>query len=103
MDRGDYTIRVSRADGVDAQNRNTYNYAVQLTQGDTYTQDYTVTERAYDPSSNNPLGVGAYDDNSPGAILSGAMSDAYNFISQLGPIGQTGTSKLLGFIYTTSV
>jgi hypothetical protein len=103
MDRGDYTIRVTRADGVDAQSKNTYNYAIQLTQGDKYTQDYTVTEQAYDPSSNNPLGVGAYDDNSPAAILSGSMSDAYNFISQLGPIGQTGTSKLLGFIYTTSV
>lgn len=102
MARGDYTIRVTRADGVDPQNNNSYNYAIQLTQGDTYTQDYSVTEQAYDPSSNNPTGVGAYDDNSPTSILSGSLTDSYNFISQLGAIGQTGTSKLLGFIYTTS-
>jgi hypothetical protein len=103
MARGDYTIRVTRADGVDQQSKNTYNYAIQLTQGDTYKQDYTVTEQAYDPSSNNPTGIGAYDNNSPAAILSGSLSDAYSFISQLGPIGQTGTSKLLGFIYTSSI
>jgi hypothetical protein len=103
MAGGSYTIRVTRADGVDQQNKNTYNYAIQLTQGDTYKQDYTVTEQAYDPSSANPTGLGAYDDNSPGAILSGSLSDAYSFISQLGPIGQTGTSKLLGYIYTTSI
>jgi hypothetical protein len=102
LDRGDYTIRMSRADGVDPQSKNSYNYAVQLTQGDSYKQDYTVTEQAYDPSSANPLGVGAYDENSPASILSGSMSDAYSFISQLGPVGQTGTSKLLGFIYSTS-
>jgi len=100
--RGDYTIRVSRADGVDTSKKNTYNYAVQLTQGNKYTQDYTVTEKGYDPSSNNPTGVGTFDNNSPGAILGGALSDAYSFVSTLGPIGQTGTSKLLGFIYTTS-
>jgi hypothetical protein len=62
-----------------------------------------VTEQAYDPNSGNPLGVGAYDANSPASILGGSLTDAYNFISQLGPVGQTGTSKLLGFIYTSSI
>jgi hypothetical protein len=100
--RGDYTIRVSRAAGVDTPEKNNYNYAIQLTQGTKFSQDYTVTEKAYDPNSNNPTGIGAYDNNSPGALLGGALSDAYSFVSQLGPIGQTGTSKLLGFIYTTS-
>ena len=103
LDRGDYTIRVTRATGVDPQKKNSYNYAVQLSQGTTFKQDYTVTEKAYDPNSGNPLGVGAYDANSPASILGGALTDSYNFISQLGAIGQTGTSKLLGFIYTTSV
>jgi len=101
--RGDYTIRVSRADGVDAQAKNRYNYAIQLSQGNTYKQDYTVTEQAYDPSSNNPLGVGGLDDNSQASILGGSLTDSYNFISQLGPIGQAGTSKLLGFIYSSSI
>jgi hypothetical protein len=98
MAAGNYTIKVTRADGVDTQDKNTYNYAIQLTQGDTYTQDYTTTEQAYQQGS-DPFGLGV-DDNSPASILAGSMSDAYNFISNL-TIGQSGTSKLLGYIYTS--
>jgi hypothetical protein len=100
MDAGNYTIKVTRADGVDSANKNTYNYALQLTQGDTYSQDFTTTEQAYQQGS-DPFGLGV-DSNSPASILAGSMSDAYNFISQL-QFGGTGTSKLLGYIYTSSV
>ena len=99
LSAGQYSIRMSRADGVDPQNKNTYNYAVQLTQGTTYSQDYTVTEQGYNPNSGDPFGLGNQS-NSPSQILSDGLSDAYSFVSSLAPIGTSGTSKLLGLIYT---
>jgi hypothetical protein len=101
MARGQYTIRVTRADGVDTPQKNSYNYAVQLNQGTTFTQDYTTTEQAFDPSSDDPYGL-SNTGNDPGSILSDAMADAYSFVSSLPAIGTSGTSKLLGFIYSTS-
>ena len=99
--RGQYSIRMSRADGIDPQNKNTYNYAIQLSQGTTYTQDFTTTEQAYTPGTDDPFGL-ANISNSPGQILSDAMADSYSFVSSLPAIGTSGTSKLLGFIYSTS-
>jgi len=99
LSAGHYSIRMSRADGIDPQNKNTYNYAVQLTQGTTYSQDYTVTEQGYNPNSGDPFGLGNQS-NSPSQILSDGLSDAYSFVSSLPAIGTSGTSKLLGLIYT---
>jgi hypothetical protein len=101
LSAGQYSIRMSRADGVDPQAKGSYNYALQLTQGTKYTQDYTTTEQGYTPGTDDPFGLGT-SNNDPASILSGSMADAYSFISSLQPIGQSGTSKLLGYIYTTS-
>ena len=99
LSAGQYSIRMSRASGLDPQAKNTYNYAVQLTQGTTYSQDYTVTEQAYNPNSSDPFGLGDIS-NSPGTILSDTLADSYSFVSSLPAIGTSGTSKLLGLIYS---
>ena len=101
LSSGQYSIRVSRADGVDTQQKNTYNYAIQLSQGTKYTQDYTVTEQAYTPGTDDPFGLGTSSD-SPASILSDALSDSYSYISSLPAIGTSATSKLLGFIYNST-
>jgi hypothetical protein len=97
---GGYTIRVSRAQGVDAGAKNTYNYAIQLSQGTKYTQDYTTTEQAYTPGTDDPFGLPGGGSNSPLQILSDSLADAYSTIASLPAIGTSGTSKLLGLIYT---
>jgi hypothetical protein len=99
---GGYTIRVTRAQGVDTQAKNTYNYAIQLSQGTKYTQDYTTTEQAYTPGTDDPFGLSGTDSNSPLSILSDSLADAYSNINSLPAIGTSGTSKLLGMIYTGS-
>jgi hypothetical protein len=98
---GRYSIRVSRAAGIDTEAKNTYNYALQLSQGTKYTQDYTVTEQGYTAGTDDPFGLGS-NTNSPISILSDSLADSYSNIASLSPIGTTGTSKLLGFIYSSS-
>jgi hypothetical protein len=97
---GGYTIRVTRAQGVDTQAKNTYNYAIQLSQGTKYTQDYTTTEQAYTPGTDDPFGLSGTGSDSPLSILSDSLADAYSNIASLPAIGTSGTSKLLGLIYT---
>jgi hypothetical protein len=97
---GGYTIRVTRAQGVDTQAKNTYNYAIQLSQGTKYTQDYTTTEQAYTPGTDDPFGLAGGGSDSPLSILSDSLADAYSNIASLPAIGTSGTSKLLGLIYT---
>lgn len=99
---GNYSVRVSRADGVDTAQKNTYNYAIQLSQGDRYSQDYTTTEQAYTAGTDDPFGL-ANNSNSPTNILSDSLSDAYSSIASLPAIGTSGTSKLLGLIYSGSI
>jgi hypothetical protein len=99
---GGYTIRVTRAQGVDTQAKNTYNYAIQLSQGTKYTQDYTTTEQAYTPGTDDPFGLSGNGSDSPLSILSDSLADAYSNINSLPAIGTSGTSKLLGMIYTGS-
>jgi hypothetical protein len=99
---GGYTIRVTRAQGVDTQAKNTYNYAIQLSQGTKYTQDYTTTEQAYTPGTDDPFGLSGTGSDSPLSILSDSLADAYSNINSLPAIGTSGTSKLLGMIYTGS-
>jgi len=97
---GQYSIRVARAPGVDTANKNSYNYAIQLSQGTRYSQDYTTTEQAY-TATDDPFGL-SNSSNSPVSILSDSLADAYSSINSLPAIGTTGTSKLLGLIYSGS-
>ncbi|HEX2610116.1 MAG TPA: hypothetical protein VHK68_03845 [Gemmatimonadales bacterium] len=99
---GGYTIRVTRAQDVDTQAKNTYNYAIQLSQGTKYTQDYTTTEQGYTPGTDDPFGLSGGGSDSPLSILSDSLADAYSNINSLPAIGTSGTSKLLGMIYTGS-
>jgi len=99
---GQYSIRVTRADGVDTQDKNTYNYAIQLSQGTRYTQDYSVTEQGYTAGTDDPFGL-TNNSDSPLSILSDSLADAYSNINSLPAIGTSGTSKLLGLIYTGSI
>jgi len=101
LSSGGYSVRVSRAQGVDTAQKNTYNYALQLSQGERYSQDYTTTEQAYTPGTDDPFGL-ANNSNSSSQILSDALADAYSNINSLPAIGTSGTSKLLGLIYSGS-
>jgi hypothetical protein len=98
---GQYVIRVTRAEGVDPQAKNPYNYAIQMTQGTKYTKDFTTTEQAYTPGTDDPFGI-ANNSDSPVNILTDSLADAFSNINSLPPIGTSGTSKLLGMIYTGS-
>lgn len=99
MKSGQYVIRVTRADGVDPQAKGAYNYALQLTQGTKYTKDFTVTEQGYTDGTDDPFGL-TNNANSPANILADSLADAYSNINSLPAIGTSGTSKLLGMIYT---
>jgi hypothetical protein len=99
---GQYSMRISRPDGFDPQNKKTLNYALQLTQGTTYTQDFTTTEQAYTPGTDDPFGMNN-SSNSPSQILSDSLADAYSAVNSLPAIGTSGTSKLLGLIYTGKI
>jgi hypothetical protein len=101
MKSGQYIIRVTRADGVDPQAKGAYNYALQLTQGTKYTKDFTVTEQGYTEGTDDPFGI-ANNVNSPANILTDSLADAFSRINSLPAIGTSGTSKLLGMIYTGS-
>ena len=101
MQSGQYIVRVTRADGVDPSAKSPYNYALQLSQGTKYTKDFTVTEQAYTEGTDDPFGI-ANNANSPANILTDSLADAFSRINSLPPIGTSGTSKLLGMIYTGS-
>ena len=98
---GQYSIRISRASGVDTPAKNTFNYALQLSQGTKYTQDFSVTEQAYTAGTDDPFGLANFSSNSA-SILSDALADSYSNINSLPAIGTSGTSKLLGMIYSGS-
>lgn len=102
MASGQYVIRVTRADGVDKQAKGTFNYAIQMTQGTRYTKDFTTTEQAYTEGTDDPFGI-ANNANSPANILTDSLSDAFSRINSLPAIGTSGTSKLLGMIYSGSI
>ena len=87
--------------GVDPQAKSPYNYALQLTQGTKYTKDFTVTEQGYTEGTDDPFGI-ANNANSPANILSDSLADAFSRINSLPAIGTSGTSKLLGMIYSGS-
>jgi hypothetical protein len=99
MSSGQYIVRVTRADDVDPQAKSTFNYALQMTQGTRYTKDFTVTEQGYTEGTDDPFGL-TNNANSPANILSDSLADAFSRINSLPAIGTSGTSKLLGMIYT---
>jgi hypothetical protein len=101
MSGGQYVVRVTRADDVDPQAKSTYNYALQMSQGTTYSKDFTVTEQGYTEGTDDPFGL-ANNANSPANILTDSLADAFSRINSLPAIGTSGTSKLLGMIYTGS-
>ena len=101
LSSGQYTIRISRASGVDTPAKNTFNYALQLSQGTKYTQDFSVTEQAYTSGTDDPFGLANFS-NSSASILSDSLADSYSNIASLPAIGTSGTSKLLGMIYSGS-
>lgn len=86
LDRGDYTLRVTREKGVPATESK--NYALQLVQG-AYTQDYdTVAKQP--AAGDSPFQLSAAQQS----MLSGLNSALQNLQSI--PSGQTGTQKLMG-------
>lgn len=101
LSSGQYVIRVTRAAGNDPSAKSPYNYAIQMTQGTKYTKDFTTTEQGYTEGTDDPFGI-ANNVNSPANILTDSLSDAFSRINSLPPIGTSGTSKLLGMIYSGS-
>lgn len=86
LDRGDYTVRVTRAKGVDA--KESQNYALQFQMGN-YSQDYdTIAKQA--SKSDNPFQLSAATQSMLSGLTS-AMSNAASI-----PTGQSGSQKLMG-------
>jgi len=86
LDRGDYTLRVTREKGEKASEPK--NYALQLSMG-SYTQDFdTVAKQP--AKGDSPFSMSGAQQ----AMLSG-LTDALSNMQSM-PSGQTGTQKLLG-------
>lgn len=90
LDRGDYTLRVTRDKGVDA--KESKNYALQMSMGG-YSQDYdTVAKQP--AKGDSPFQLSAAQQS----MLDGLNNAAANLRSI--PFGQTGTQKLLGSVFS---
>lgn len=90
VDRGDYTLRVSREKG--ESTKDTKNYALQLSMG-TYSQDYdTVAKQP--KAGDSPFQISAAQQS----MLDGLTAASQNLSSI--PFGQTGTQKLLGSVFS---
>lgn len=86
LDRGDYTLRVTRQKGT--PDTEAQNYAIQLSMG-SYTQDYdTVLKQA--SSSDNPYALSTGAQATIDALSAG-MSNASSIT-----YGETGSQKLMG-------
>ncbi|WP_245985938.1 hypothetical protein [Azospirillum thermophilum] len=86
LDRGDYTVRVTREKGESAKTAK--NYAIQFSMGG-YTQDYdTVAKNPRKGDSPFQLSTGQQ------AMLDG-LNSAMSSLKSI-PTGQTGTQKLMG-------
>ncbi|MBP2316268.1 hypothetical protein [Azospirillum soli] len=86
LDRGDYSVRISRDKGESA--KETKNYAIQFSMG-SYTQDYDTVAKA-PRKGDSPFALSAGQQ----AMLDGLNQAAASMKSI--PTGQTGTQKLLG-------
>lgn len=86
LDRGDYTLRVTRDKGEDAKTAK--NYAIQLSMG-SYSQDYdTVAKQA--SKNDNPFQLSTGQQS----MLDG-LNSAISTLNSI-PTGQSGTQKLMG-------
>lgn len=86
IDRGDYTVRVTREKDVDV--KDTKNYALQFQMGG-YTQDYdTVAKQPQ--AGDSPFQLSAAQQGSIDTLAAGLQN------LQSIPYGQSGTAKLLG-------
>ncbi len=91
MDPGNYVMRVTRDSTVDA--KAPINYALQLTQGDSYSQDYDTVAQAAQPSDNPfkpPAALATLED-----MLSGGGG-------AVAALGGGGGQSLLGMLYNGS-
>ncbi|HEY0833750.1 MAG TPA: hypothetical protein VGE72_07555 [Azospirillum sp.] len=87
LDRGDYTIRISRDKGESA--KDSKNYAIQLSMGSTYSQDFdTVAKQPL--RGDSPFKMSAAQQE----MLSGLNAAVQNMRSI--PTGLSGTQKLMG-------
>ena len=86
LDRGDYTLRLTREKGVSA--KESKNYAIQLSMG-TYSQDYDTVAKA-PKKGESPFSLSTGQQ----AMLDGLSQAAASLGST--PKGLTGTQKLLG-------
>jgi hypothetical protein len=99
MSSGQYVIRVTRARRRRSFREEPVQLRLQMSQGTKYTKDFTTTEQAYTEGTDDPFGI-ANNTNSPINILTDSLADAFSRINSLPAIGHSGTSKLLGMIYT---
>ncbi|CAK0769288.1 Lipoprotein [Azospirillaceae bacterium] len=87
LDRGEYTIRVSRDPDMDTDLKTGYHYALQLRQGD-YKQDYdTVANQPKAGESPFNLPVGTQN-------LAGMLATSVETLKSLPAIGTSATDKL---------
>lgn len=94
IEKGDYILRVSRADNLGADRSKEFSYAIQLSQG-LYSQDYDTIERAARPTD-DPYGIGNVSDAT--TSLTSSIASSVSFIQSLPKIGTSATSKLMGLI-----
>jgi len=94
MEKGDYILRVSRADNTGMSRNTEYNYAVQLTQG-VYSRDYDTIERAA-RDTDDPYGIGNVSEATTN--LTSSLASSVSFIQSLPKIGTSATDKLMGLI-----
>ncbi|MCG5238562.1 hypothetical protein ACIU1J_15915 [Azospirillum doebereinerae] len=87
LDRGDYTLRVSREKGESAKDPK--NYAVQFSMGNTYSQDYDTVAKA-PKKGDSPFQMTEAQQQ----MLDG-LNQAISSMNSI-PTGQTGTQKLMG-------
>ena len=94
IEKGDYILRVSRADNNGADRNKEYSYAIQLSQG-LYAQDYDTVERAA-RDTDDPYGLGNVSEAT--TTLTSSLAGSVSFIQSLPKIGTSATDKLMGLI-----
>jgi hypothetical protein len=94
MEKGDYILRVTRADLNGPDKNKEFSYAVQLSQG-LFTQDYDTVERA-SQAGDDPFGIGNVSQATN--TLTGSLASSVSFMQSLPKIGTSATDKLMGLI-----
>lgn len=94
IEKGDYILRVSRANDIGNERNKEFSYAVQLSQG-LYSRDYDTIERAA-RATDDPYGVANVSEATTN--LTASLAGSVSFIQSLPKIGSSATSKLMGLI-----